>query len=535
MNSGRNVFRFLCLLFVVLAVSLAGAGQSKAPTGQAGNGGGGNNAPCPTCVSTTGGTSGKLPVFTGATTVGDSIVSQTSPTAVSVSGSLAVSQGLSAGSAVVNGNLTAVGNITTATGTVSAATVTSTGAVSGANIATTGNVSAGGNISGANISGTGLLAVSGGASIGGNAAVTGDVNAANVVASGTVTGNGVNIPSTSTSSNSPSNVLDMWSHSIDPTTNAATNNHYRWQVAPTDFSTNPSTAPILNLAYDDGVSSAIPVAQFFSNGSLSVVGVGGGLYGEDSATTAGATGVIGLTRSTGGVGVQGVAFNTSGSTGGSAAVLGTSRATSGYSAAIRGEVRGPGAFAGVFDVRSDLTPPGTPLGNILVGRVGPFGGLAPVFRVDSAGKGYFNGGTQTGGADFAESFDVLGVKSDYEPGDVLAIDTTATRRVKLADESYSTLVSGIYSTKPGVLATPHDIESPKVAAEVPMAIVGIVPCKVTAKNGAIRTGDLLVSSDIPGFAMKGTDRSRMLGAVLGKALQPLPSGTGVIQVLVTLQ
>jgi len=35
--------------------------------------------------------------------------------------------------------------------------------------------------------------------------------------------------------------------------------------------------------------------------------------------------------------------------------------------------------------------------------------------------------------------------------------------------------------------------------------------------------------------MKGTDRTRMLGAVLGKALEPVEAGKGVIQVLVTLQ
>jgi hypothetical protein len=35
--------------------------------------------------------------------------------------------------------------------------------------------------------------------------------------------------------------------------------------------------------------------------------------------------------------------------------------------------------------------------------------------------------------------------------------------------------------------------------------------------------------------MKGTDRSKMLGAVVGKALGNLDSGTGVIEVLVTLQ
>jgi hypothetical protein len=35
--------------------------------------------------------------------------------------------------------------------------------------------------------------------------------------------------------------------------------------------------------------------------------------------------------------------------------------------------------------------------------------------------------------------------------------------------------------------------------------------------------------------MKGTDRSRMLGTVIGKAMGKLDSGTGVIEVLVTLQ
>ena len=70
---------------------------------------------------------------------------------------------------------------------------------------------------------------------------------------------------------------------------------------------------------------------------------------------------------------------------------------------------------------------------------------------------------------------------------------------------------------------------------MPLAVVGIVPCKVTAENGAILGGDLLVTSSRPGYAMKGTDRSRLVGAVVGKALEPLPKGAGTIQVLVTLQ
>jgi hypothetical protein len=95
------------------------------------------------------------------------------------------------------------------------------------------------------------------------------------------------------------------------------------------------------------------------------------------------------------------------------------------------------------------------------------------------------------------------------------------------------MVAGIYSTKPGAVGRRQT--TPKSTDEIPMAVVGIVPAKVSAENGVIEAGDLLVSSSTPGAAMKGTDRSRMLGAVVGKAMGTLNSGTGVIEVLVTLQ
>lgn len=68
-----------------------------------------------------------------------------------------------------------------------------------------------------------------------------------------------------------------------------------------------------------------------------------------------------------------------------------------------------------------------------------------------------------------------------------------------------------------------------------MAMVGIVPTHVTAMNGPIHIGDLLVASPVPGYAMKGTDRSRMLGAIIGKALNNLTTGRGTIEVGISLQ
>jgi hypothetical protein len=153
-------------------------------------------------------------------------------------------------------------------------------------------------------------------------------------------------------------------------------------------------------------------------------------------------------------------------------------------------------------------------------------------KIDSTGTGFFDGGTQTTGADFAESVSVAGPRSKYEPGDVLMIDADSDRQVTLAHSPYSTLVAGIYSTKPGVLATLHTSEDPRIAEEVPVAIVGIVPCKVTNENGPIHRGDLLVTSSTPGHAMRGSDASIHTGTVIGKALQNFTGTKGKIEVLV---
>jgi hypothetical protein len=152
------------------------------------------------------------------------------------------------------------------------------------------------------------------------------------------------------------------------------------------------------------------------------------------------------------------------------------------------------------------------------------------------------GGTQTiaytgviCGGDYAESVDAAGDRKSYEPGDVLVIDSESGFDVLKSAEPYSTLVAGIYSTKPGTVGRRQTTDAKSSTTEVPMAMVGIVPTKVSAENGPIKRGDLLVSSSLLGYAMKGTDRSKMLGAVVGKALGSLESGTGVIEVLVSLQ
>ena len=139
------------------------------------------------------------------------------------------------------------------------------------------------------------------------------------------------------------------------------------------------------------------------------------------------------------------------------------------------------------------------------------------------------------GGDYADSVDVSGEKKEYEPGDVLVLTSDGNGDVARSQEPYSTMVAGIYSTRPGTVGR-RQLTNPKTATkEIPMAMVGIVPTKVSAENGPIHRGDLLVSASLVGYAMKGTDRSRMLGAVVGKAMGSLDDGKGVIEVLVTLQ
>lgn len=59
--------------------------------------------------------------------------------------------------------------------------------------------------------------------------------------------------------------------------------------------------------------------------------------------------------------------------------------------------------------------------------------------------------------------------------------------------------------------------------------------KVDASFGAIHPGDLLTTSSNPGYAMKATDKIAAIGAIVGKALGNLESGTGTMPIMVTLR
>ena len=72
-----------------------------------------------------------------------------------------------------------------------------------------------------------------------------------------------------------------------------------------------------------------------------------------------------------------------------------------------------------------------------------------------------------------------------------------------------------------------------VLHNVPVVVGGITQVKVDAAYGAIHEGDLLIASPTPGHAMKMT--AFIPGTVIGKALESLEAGTGMIKVLVMLR
>src|SRR5258705_704461 len=99
------------------------------------------------------------------------------------------------------------------------------------------------------------------------------------------------------------------------------------------------------------------------------------------------------------------------------------------------------------------------------------------------------------------------------------------------DKKVAGVISGAGEYKPGIVLDKKQSQNRRL----PVALVGKVYCKVDAQYSSIEVGDLLTSSPTPGHAMKARDTLKAFGAVIGKALRPLDTGTGLIPILIALQ
>jgi hypothetical protein len=136
------------------------------------------------------------------------------------------------------------------------------------------------------------------------------------------------------------------------------------------------------------------------------------------------------------------------------------------------------------------------------------------------------------GADCAENFEIAGT-GVVDPGSVMVVDEAGTLAPcrDAYDRKVAGVISGAGEFKPGLILGAGESLSNKQ----PIALVGRAYCKVTAREHPIAVGDLLTTSPVPGHAMKADDRARAFGAVIGKALQPLAEGVGMIAILIALQ
>jgi hypothetical protein len=118
---------------------------------------------------------------------------------------------------------------------------------------------------------------------------------------------------------------------------------------------------------------------------------------------------------------------------------------------------------------------------------------------------------------------------------VVVLNPQKSNQVIASMQAYDTRVAGVVSAQPGLTL---GVRGPD---KVLVATTGRVKVKVDATRAAVHIGDLLVTGDKEGVAMKseplslgGTEIHRP-GTLIGKALEPLESGVGEILVLLSLQ
>ena len=171
------------------------------------------------------------------------------------------------------------------------------------------------------------------------------------------------------------------------------------------------------------------------------------------------------------------------------------------------------------------------------GKVG-IGNAAPTEKLDVTGNLKVTGNVTVTGNIAAKYQDVaewVDSSQQLAPGTVVVLDTTKSNQVIAATQAYDSRVAGVISLQPG-LALGEAGEG-----RVLVATTGRVKIKVDATNGPIQIGDLLVTSDLEGVAMKsvpvevGGVRMHRPGTLIGKALEPLAQGKGEILVLLSLQ
>jgi len=171
------------------------------------------------------------------------------------------------------------------------------------------------------------------------------------------------------------------------------------------------------------------------------------------------------------------------------------------------------------------------------GNVG-VGTTSPQSLLDVSGNLRVTGNATVSGNIAAKYQDIAewtAARGEVSAGTVVSLDVERINSVRASHQAYDTRVAGVVSVKPGVILGEGGPNRALVAT------TGRVKVKVNADRAPIQIGDLLVTSNIPGVAMKSQPlrmHGRLMhrpGTIIGKALEPLAKGHGEILVLLSLQ
>ncbi len=170
--------------------------------------------------------------------------------------------------------------------------------------------------------------------------------------------------------------------------------------------------------------------------------------------------------------------------------------------------------------------------------IGTGNGVAPDSALQVVGSAHITVDLTVDGnlaAKYQDLAEWVPVKGELSPGTVVVLNPEHDNEVMASSHSYDTSVAGVVSAKPGITLGQGSSDKAKIAT------TGRVLVHVDATRQAIKIGDLLVTSDRPGVAMRSEPidisghKLHQPGTVIGKALQALPNGEGDILVLLSMQ